>query len=64
LKKGTAKKYCKDLSINIKNIDTIVYATSDGDYHYKLNNINENFISRILKFKFFKNKLGYENKKN
>ncbi len=58
LKKGTAKKYCRDININMKNLDTLVYATKDGDHHYKLDNINESktFTRKILKFKYFKNK--------
>lgn len=44
LKKGTAKKYCKDFKVNIKNIDSVTYVNKDKDNHYKLKNIpvNEN----------------------
>jgi 2'-5' RNA ligase len=55
LKKGKAIKYCRDLNISINYLDTIVYATRNGDYKYKLDILNEAKSFRILRFNEYKN---------
>lgn len=66
LKKGEAKKYCKDFSRKIKKLDKITYTLNGKDSYYniKSENINENkmwykTIPQILEWFEFKSEIPW-----